>query len=151
MILDTIDSLGFYRLLLPQLDIVAKFLAGRRLPELPPGKAEIDRGIFVISDSYTLKPPSEKIIEYHRKYVDLHLMVEGSERIGNAPLNMCVPDGDYNPEKDFGALSGDCQYFHLLPESFAVFFPHDAHRTGLQYDATAPQVRKLVFKIPAGR
>jgi biofilm protein TabA len=149
MILDTLDSLGSFRSLLPQLDIIGKFLGSHRLPELPPGKTEIDRGIFVIVDSYHCKLPSEKITEYHLKYVDLHLMAEGSERIGYAPLNTCVPDGDFNPEKDFGALSGDLQYFQLFPGSFALFFPHDAHKTGLQYDGTAPLVRKLVFKIPA--
>ena len=110
---------------------------------------EIDVGeVKFLSQTYTTKPPSEKKLEVHRKYIDIQFLVSGSETIyfgKQSDFSVKVP---YNLKKDAEFLNGEpTEKVELEAGDFAVFFPEDAHRGGC-ISKTASQVEKVVVKVP---
>lgn len=98
------------------------------------------------------RPANEAILESHRAYVDVHVVLDGRETIAIWPadrLRIRTPYDDrqdvlfYDPPADEGAR------LTLSPGFFAVFFPQDAHMTQLM-DRRPAAVKKLVMKISAG-
>lgn len=95
------------------------------------------------------RPASEALLESHRAYVDVHVVLDGQETIAVWPadrLNIRIPYNDkedvmfYDPPADEGAR------LTLSPGFFAVFFPQDAHMTQLM-DRRPTAIKKLVMKI----
>lgn len=85
--------------------------------------------------------------EAHRRYIDLHYIIEGTERIATADIrkvNTLVP---YSSEKDIGFYEGKADgYMDLTPGCFMVCYPSDAHKVAIQADKSE-HIRKIVFKI----
>lgn len=86
--------------------------------------------------------------ESHRRFVDLQYCLAGGEIIGWRRAGTLSPDGDYDRERDLQFyLPGDTQTaLHMVPGSWAVFHPSDAHAPRLM-DGIHPRVEKLVVKV----
>ena len=57
---------------------------------LPLGKTPIDgENIYINFSEYETKPGEKVVLESHRKYIDIQVMVEGEELMGYA---VCTPD-----------------------------------------------------------
>lgn len=101
--------------------------------------------------SYSTKHFQETVLESHKKYVDLQVLLAGREfgEVSSASeMSIRTP---YAEEQDVAfyfpdALGCYCR-MTLEPGRFAVFFPQDAHRTQLRVESTAEQVKKVVVKI----
>ncbi|MBU0674767.1 MAG: YhcH/YjgK/YiaL family protein [Proteobacteria bacterium] len=126
---------------------VLVFLNNQNLADLAVGKSELADGIHVIVNRYKTLQPQDTFIECHRKYIDIHIMLEGSERIGICLADQCTRL-TYNDAKDFQTLQGDLEFFTLRQGGFAVFFPQDGHMPQLQAGGTPEMVYKLVIKVP---
>ena len=112
----------------------------------PLGEYELDgRSCYVIITRGNAKMQNESPLETHRRYIDIHCLMEGNERIGWRSSERCSQvDKEYNPEKDFTTYHDAPQLFlELVPGEFAVFFPEDAHAPGI-CDAA---IFKAVVKI----
>ena len=74
----------------------------------------------------------------------------GREIIRWAPLEALNPAGEYSDEKDILFLSGVARArLKMIPGSFALFYPEDAHKPNCTWDE--PQrVRKVVVKVRIG-
>jgi biofilm protein TabA len=120
------------------------------LRELADGKIEIDgTRVFAIVQRYeTIKTDTPKF-EYHRKYIDIQLIVSGEEIIGWAPEENMTIDEPYNAEKDIcfgGVAAKEWTPMHLHAGQLAVLYPEDGHAPKLAYGA-ASQVMKIVVKV----
>lgn len=117
---------------------------------LPPGKYIVDSDnlFFTVVEGST-KPLAEQRPEYHRQYIDIHIVLKGEEIIGagNKGLEI-VEDGPFNTAHDIGfcrAISSET-LIHLHPEELAILFPGELHRPMAAMDAGAP-LRKIIVKI----
>jgi len=96
--------------------------------------------------SYETIPEEESFFEAHKKFLDIHVMLEGSERVEIAsPADL--EQYDSVAENDFYAYRGmGGQSLILSPGSFLVVFPDDAHKLKMHCGAPAT-VTKAVFKV----
>lgn len=111
------------------------------------GCHEIDgKRLFVNIVRYTTTTENERFWEAHRQYLDLHLMLHGTEQID---LNFIanLEQKDYRENDDFLPLEGEKNSSVILRDNdFLICFPNDGHRTAIQ--VTAPEsIKKAIFKI----
>ena len=150
MIIDTIDNARFYRGAHPLLDAALALLEPRMREPVAEGRMDIaGADLYLIASRAQGKKPGDARLEAHQKYVDLHLLLEGDEAIGWRPTGECTePASPYDREKDVMLFDDrPLVWLPLLPGSFAVFFPGDAHAPMVSQGV----VRKIVFKIAATR
>ena len=105
--------------------------------------------LFVMVGSHNLRRPEEAALEVHDRYIDLQVMISGSENFGWAQREACTePRGAFDTTNDIG-------FFNDLPTStttalageFVVFFPEDAHAPLIRPVGIAGGCRKAIFKI----
>jgi YhcH/YjgK/YiaL family protein len=146
MIIDTIRNARLYKGCHPLLDVALGMLEARAATPSSEGREEISgNDLYLIASAGRGKPAAEAKLEAHRKYIDLHLLLEGVERIGWRPIGDCADAAaPYDGDKDF-MLFGDAprMWLSMTPGTFAVFFPDDAHAPTVSDGF----VRKVVFKI----
>ncbi|PKO15208.1 MAG: YhcH/YjgK/YiaL family protein [Chloroflexi bacterium HGW-Chloroflexi-10] len=146
MILDTLNNHTRYSGISHNLFAALKFLFETDLTSLPIGRTDIDGdNLFALVQEYDTKSAELGKWEAHRKYIDVQYILSGRERMGFA--NIYTMDlGDYLPEKDFQAMSGEGNTMDLSAGDFAIFFPEDGHKPCLC--VTAPErVKKVVIKV----
>ncbi len=85
------------------------------------------------------------ILEAHRKYLDIHYVIEGSEGIAYANTDTLTKTTEYNEEDDYILLKGRCDKVVLGKGDFCVVFPEDAHTPGMEGVGT--YLKKTVVKI----
>jgi YhcH/YjgK/YiaL family protein len=144
MILDSLGHSQFYHRLHPKFAEVFEFL--RTTHTKPPGEYELDgRSCYVIVTRGNPKKQNESFLETHRRYIDIHFLMEGNERIGWLSIERCSQvDKEYNPEKDFTTYHDAPQLLlELVPGEFTVFFPEDAHAPGICDTAIFKAVAKI--------
>ncbi|MCC7300176.1 MAG: YhcH/YjgK/YiaL family protein [Verrucomicrobia bacterium] len=120
-------------------------------PDSETGKRLIqgDR-LFAGIDCYETKPRSAAKLETHRKYVDIQVLLSGTETIEIFPKNGLTVSEPYNPGKDAEFYEKPTEPHAkvvLNPGQFLVFFPEDAHMPCLMSGTSPVPVKKVVFKI----
>lgn len=138
-----------YKGINPYLDRVLDLVSDPEfLKSLPTGEKIVVDGenIFINVNEYETRELKDAIFEYHRKYIDVQLLLEGEEEIGIASpeaLEVFDQNGDF-----WGCKGTPDQRVILFPGSFAVLFPEDAHRCGVEVHGIT-HVKKVVFKVLA--
>lgn len=89
---------------------------------------------------------SEKSFEAHKKYIDIHYCISGSEGIGYADVSSLKPTTEYDEENDYFLLSGDYQKVVLREGDFCIVFPEDAH-IPMMSGFTNEKLLKAVAKV----
>jgi biofilm protein TabA len=148
MIIDTLSSAAAYRSLGPTLAAGLDWLT-QFSPETPDGRYDIDGdNVYALVQSYTTVPASEKSYESHRLYADIQYVAAGTEVIHYAPTTGLEPLTPYDAEKDFLLYRDPAAAtpLHLVPGTFTVFYPHDAHKPGCS-NGTPAQMKKVVVKV----
>ncbi|MDE6888709.1 MAG: YhcH/YjgK/YiaL family protein [Eubacterium sp.] len=111
------------------------------------GCHEIDgKRLFVNIVEYTTTEAENRFWEAHRQYLDLHLMLCGTEQID---LNFIanLQQKDYQEKDDFLPLEGDKNSSVILRDGdFLICFPNDGHRTAVAVDQPE-KIKKAIFKI----
>ena len=114
-----------------------------------PGKYELEGDkIFVLVNEYETKKASETYPEAHQKYIDIQLMVSGSEKFGYAPFSGQKVETVYNEKKDIAFFDSKVDFFELKQGLFAIFFNNELHQPGILIDK-AESVKKVVVKVLA--
>ncbi len=135
-----------YRGILPGLDRALEHLTPEFLEGLAPGRLNLDGdALYVTRFEYETKPPEETFFEAHRRYLDIHVLIRGEERIDIAHPDTLT---EFDRGEDFRGYRGEAEQSVLLrPGSFLVVFPGDAHRVKMQAGDRPEAVSKAVFKI----
>ena len=117
-------------------------------PETPDGKIEIDgANMYAVLNTYNTNPAEDLSFEAHRKYIDVQLLLSGTEDVDvSQDLDDMEVIQAYSDESDAGLYDTPENWSTIVlsPGSFAVFYPDDAHRPGA---GDGSSVRKLVVKI----
>lgn len=88
---------------------------------------------------------SDQVLEVHRDYIDVHILLEGKERIGwKAFEDVNQLKQSYQKESDCALYSDEPTLFvDLLPGQFLVVFPEDPHAPVIGEG----KIRKLIGKV----
>jgi YhcH/YjgK/YiaL family protein len=147
MILGTLQDSARYEALHPDFKEVFDYVKQHDLLHTELGRIEL-RGddIFINNIDPTTSLASDQPLEVHETYLDVHMLLEGRERIGWLPASECrKARGTFDHEKDF-ILYDDTpsSYVDLLPGQFAIVYPEDAHAPMI---GQGEQIRKLIIKV----
>jgi len=148
MIYDTYHNRQRYFACHKSFALAFAFLERVQKENLSPGKYALDgNDVYASVQEYITKPDSGTF-EGHRNYIDIQYMVSGEERMEYAGQEQCCAISDYSAESDvaFFACNGAKGSVELTEGCFAVFFPWDIHKPGIQLDAQQ-QVKKVVVKV----
>lgn len=146
MICDNIANAHLYAGLGPRFNQAFEYLRKTDLAALPVGRYELDgKNLYVLVQEYASKLKEQGKWEAHRRYIDLQYIHQGCERMGYAQISH-LKQGDYNPDKDFLALSGEGDFLTLQGGDFMLLWPNDGHMPGMALDTPSP-VKKVVVKI----
>lgn len=124
-----------------------EYAASHDLKALDSGTYQIDGDrVFVNVVEYTTTTPENRFWEAHKKYLDVHLMLDGIEQIDvNFIWNMAVKE--FVEEDDFLPMQGDKKFSVVLePGDFLVCYPCDGHRTAVAAKEKV-KIKKAIFKI----
>ena len=148
MILDVLENAHRYLVMNKGFVKAIEFLLRPDLKELPLGEYELDgERIYAIVSKEQGRKKEEAQLETHEKYIDIQLVLAGSDDMGWKPKSSCKqPSGGYDRKSDI-------QFFADKPDSwistksgsFVIFFPEDAHMPLI----SSGQIHKVVIKIAA--
>lgn len=128
-----------------------EFLESGSVADLAAGRYPLDgeRMYVVIAQDLTRAVETAQF-EAHRKYIDLHYLIRGSELIGSESAARLREAKPYAPEVEAALYERPPEYesFNMQPGNFVVFFPGQAHMPGCAVGQSA-EIKKAVVKILA--
>jgi biofilm protein TabA len=107
---------------------------------------EFDGGYLFFQEGTTTHI-DEGTFEAHKKYIDIQIVLDGSEYVAWAPIDQLEVDVAYNVEKDVVRLNGNPETTMKINKGMAyICLPHDGHKA-LKYIDKATNYKKAVIKI----
>ena len=150
MIHSTASNLERYFPIHPRLAKAAQAFAALHTQPFEPGKHPVDGDdIFINAVEYETKPIESAILEAHRAYIDVMLLLEGEERIACCDLSVVEKiTQPYETAKDalLAEIPVNTTFVWMRPGDVAVLFPEDCHAPGLDTDGRH-KVKKLIAKV----
>ncbi len=146
MIIDKLENADRYCAIHPRFKKAFRFLQDCRINALPAGRVDLDGGfLYATITLQSGKRREETALEAHRRYIDIHCSLEGSELIGWKPAGDCQsPQSPFDADRDVVSFADDPVSWNTIGKgSFAIYFPEDAHAP-LVADG---MVHKAVVKI----
>ena len=146
MILDTIAKIERYSSLHPLFPRVIEFIHDTDLNTLTAGiHPIIGKQLFVIVEEEQGRTREQAKLECHRKYIDIQLVLEGTDEMGWKPLADChQPLDEYSAKRDIRFFDDAADSWISTPaNAFCIFFPDDAHAPLV----STGEIRKLIFKV----
>lgn len=110
------------------------------------GRIEVDGDdVFIMNINPECVAADKQVLEAHRTYIDVHILLEGSETIGWMALE------DVSHEVKTYDNEGDCalykdtptSWIDLQPGQFMIVYPEDAHAPVVG----CGKIRKLIAKV----
>lgn len=152
MVYDKIENIGKYAALNKHIPKIVEFLKthdSASLLNMAVGSYEISgSGCKVLRQSSDTMPLDSRGFEFHRKYTDLQIVLDGVEN--------CYIDyvRDLNTYEGYDEEADICFYQQkadslvvLYPGMFVILEPNDGHFPVRYYDNTPGHVEKLCFKL----
>ncbi|MDO5409385.1 MAG: YhcH/YjgK/YiaL family protein [Lachnospiraceae bacterium] len=138
---------GRYRGIDENLDLALDFIEKQDYSGVVPGKNVLSgEDVYINCFSYDTMESSEGFFEAHDKYLDVHVVLEGKERIETADRSL-LEEFESDPETDYTGYHGVAEAVCTMkPGDFLVVFPEDAHKVKVK-DETSCHVNKAVFKV----
>ena len=132
-----------YRGIHPNLDLALEHITPEFLASVGYERTELKGSdVYATRFTYETVPETESFFEAHKKYLDIHIMTDGSEGVEIAPPGE-LQEFDRVEANDFYAYRGPASY---RLGDFLVVFPNDAHRIKMQLEGPE-KVTKVVFKV----
>ena len=102
--------------------------------------------LFVNIVEYTTTIPEKRFWEAHKNYLDIHVMIHGTEQIDlNFIQNMDVKE--VVEKDDFLPMDGEKNSSVILRDGdFLICYPSDGHRTAVAVNGPET-IRKAIFKV----
>lgn len=145
MIVDVLKNLEKYSSLHFRFKTAFSFIKSTDFLGLPCGRYVIDgENIYANVEEYTTKTESK--VEYHKKYIDIQMVVNGFENIGYCDISEIKAPEKFDSEKDIGFAKGEVSFVKMYDGKFMILFPGDAHQPCMAIEK--PQkVKKVVVKV----
>ncbi len=146
MIFDVLDNAGRYYDLHKGFKLAFDFLLRPDIRDLAVGEYELDgRRVYAVVAKEEGRRKEDALLEAHVKYIDIQLVLEGTDTMGWAPVVSCKhQETAYDEEEDILFFT-DAPEVWLPAERgyFAMFFPEDAHMPLI----SPKGIHKVVVKI----
>lgn len=140
MIFDKIENIDRY------LPLLNDFKKHYKVTDFQLGKIEIDSDyFFALGLEYETKSEDVGLWESHRKYLDIHLILEGEEVVNISDISLMNSIKEY--EEDYELFSGEKTHSLTLNSGdFLLLFPNEVHKTSIITPKGPSKIKKLVFK-----
>jgi YhcH/YjgK/YiaL family protein len=152
MIATNVKHIGKYKGLSPLLDKAFDWVMAGGWEALPEGKHEIEgASLYAIVQRYDSKLAEKCRFETHRRYIDIQMLVSGTEIMEAADPSSLRVSEPYKPDAEFysSPAAGPCCSFVCSKGDALVFFPEDAHRPCIAKDGRPEPIHKIVLKVEA--
>jgi YhcH/YjgK/YiaL family protein len=146
MIFDTISNINQYAKLHSLFPQVFEYIRSIDLRALASGRHSVfGEDVFIIIQHVSGTTRDETKLECHRKYIDIQLVLDGTDEMAWKPLSDC------KQEIEAYDTTRDVQFFEDAPTAwlatpankFCIFFPEDAHSALV----SEHHIHKAVFKV----
>lgn len=146
MIVSTLDDSQRVESMHPLFKIFFDYVKQHDLLHTPCGRIEImGDQLFINNSNPECVDADAQVLEVHRDYIDIHVLLEGQERIGWKPLADCGNEVKPYSKAEDCALYSDrpTTYVDLLPRQVLIAYPEDAHAPVIGHG----RIRKLIGKV----
>ena len=151
MIISSLTSPNFKVGLPKVIAEVCDYLNTLDLNALENGRHDINDQIYMnVMEPETAEPSSKKA-ELHHEYLDVQVLIRGTENIevgANYP-NLSKYES-YNEADDYQLCADIDDKFTVTmkPKMFAVFYPYEPHKPCCVVNGKTEKIKKLVVKVP---
>lgn len=147
--LDNVEFAKQYQANKKYWDEAFAFISNTRLDTLSPGKHVIDGdNVFATVTDGPTKDIEKTGWEAHHNYLDLHLVINGREKVGVMNAKTAKVTNPYDAAKDVENydINTKGDWYIEDPSTLYIFFPQNSHRPGVHVDGY-DKVKKMVIKI----
>ena len=151
MIISSLTSPNFKVGLPKVIAEVCDYLNTLDLNALENGRHDINDQIYMnVMEPETAEPSSKKA-ELHHEYLDVQVLIRGTE---NIEVGANYPDlskyESYNEADDYQLCEDIDDKFTVTmkPKMFAVFYPYEPHKPCCVVNGKTEKIKKLVVKVP---
>lgn len=146
MIVSNVQNSSRIEMLHPQFKTLFDYIKSHDLLHAELGRIDIDGdNLFILNINPECVAFEKQLLEAHRIYIDVHILLEGSERIGWKAIEDV--DHEVKPYDEDGdcALYDDqsTTWIDLKPGQFMIVYPEDPHAPVIGEG----KIRKLIAKI----
>ena len=145
MIVDRIERLQQYSRNVPQLFETAKFAERVKNENLPAGRYNLGND-FVLVQEGTTRSFKEADFEVHRKYLDIQIIIAGSEYMEYADITDLKEKVPFDEEKDLALMEGAGNKILIKPGMFYILYPSDGHKPCC-HEEIPTKYKKVLAKI----
>lgn len=112
-------------------------------------KLILDDSTFSIPQNTLLKCKSDCIYESHKKYIDIHIIVNGIENIELLDIDGLHKLYEENFENDYYLYTSklDTKKIVLDKNTIGIFLFEDIHKVGIESSGIQQNIVKVVLKI----
>lgn len=149
MIYGEIKDIKTYKGLSKNLDRAIDYIFEGKYKNNHFGKNEIDGDIiyFNCPEKPMTKDKNGLEVEYHKRYIDIHIVIEGEESIGYSPFDEATETKSFDIENDYALMKGDIKTeFYLDNKKFLIIFPYEPHIALLKVNEIK-EIKKVIFKV----
>lgn len=149
MIYAPLAKLNEYRAI-PHLDDILQFMAGRDSLSLPTGEQSIiGCDLFLRMFRQESRDASSAQFETHKIYGDVHIVIQGVERIQIVSPEFLIPSTGYDEKNDIQLFTASSRISDIIvgPHEFVYFAPGEPHKPMCSVGMITDPITKLVFKV----
>lgn len=147
MILAHLNDAERYASLHPLFQQLFDYVRNHDLSQVPAERITLDgERLFINVADATLKTPEDQVLEVHRRYLDVHFPLSGSEIMGWTPMTHLKTESvdAFNEADDYAIYAEPAEsYVTIQPGEFAIVWPEDAHAPIIG----TGKLRKLIAKV----
>lgn len=146
MIVSNLSNSSRVEALHPLFKTLFDFVKNNDLLHAELGRIVIDGdNLFINNVNPECVPAEKQVLELHRDYIDVHILLEGAETIGWKVIEDLKQEiKPYEKEGDCALYSDKPSTFvHLQPGEFMIVYPEDPHAPLIGEG----KIRKLIAKV----
>ena len=145
MIVDNRKNLARYKGINKNLDIALDWLMTEEPEKLTEGIQLNGKYVYANKQFPEMAADDERIWESHFKYLDIHVAIDGNEKLcyKNNTENMNWHGEGAGDDIEFSNDSADSNYVKLMPGYCAILWPGEPHRPNI---GTGPYT-KIIVKV----
>jgi len=152
MIYDNLSNMKTYTLS-AEIQAVLDYAAAITPETYPSERVVLDGDrIFINAAQYDTHAAADGMVEAHRAYIDVMVMIAGEETIyvkNTDQLTQITNEYDAQNDALLAKMDNDMSAVRMTPGCVCILFPQDGHAPACNADSTS-HVKKLIGKVKIG-
>lgn len=131
-----------------RIEMAISYLRKLNITQSDIGKHIVNEQFFYIVQEYTTKHEENCVLESHRKYIDVQLLIEGTEAMDIVDVSRLSIKEEYNNDKDvmYWNIPDRMARIKLTAGDYVILYPENAHRGAVALEK-CKKVLKIVGKV----